>query len=222
MSDESIVKKEQEPNWRLKTWFPKLDEKTHQNLKQYFVELQKFNKVINLISGKSMLHADAIHFADSILASQAVRPNINKNNYLYDIGSGNGFPGLIYAILYPDQKMILIDSDQRKCEFLKHIADQLGLLNVVVQNKKIEHIPPESIEQAICRGFSPLPKALLSLRKVIQKEGSVFHLKSAEWAIEVSQIPIQLCSIWQPTLETKYTLPIGGIEMFVVKTTKFA
>lgn len=221
MTDTSEPKKEQQPNWRIKAWFPELDDGLHQKLKQYFVELQKFNKVINLVSAKSMLHADAIHFADSMKASIAVRQKVNKNNYLYDIGSGNGFPGMIYAILYPDQRVILLDSDQRKCEFLKHVVEILGLMNVVVQNKKIEHCPPESIEQAISRGYSPLPRALLSLRKVVKRGGFVFHMKAAEWADEISQIPIQLCSTWQPALEAEYSLPIGGITMYVVKTTKF-
>ncbi|MBY0553267.1 16S rRNA (guanine(527)-N(7))-methyltransferase RsmG [bacterium] len=220
MSDDSAPTKEQAPNWRIKAWFPELDDKTHDQLKKYFVELQKFNKVVNLISQKTMLNADAIHFGDSIRASQIVRKKCNKNNYLHDLGSGNGFPGLVYAILYPDQKMILLDSDERKCEFLKHVADTLGLLNVIVQNKKIDTLPPGTIEQAICRGFSPLPKALLMLRKIILKGGAIYHLKSEEWAIEVSQIPTQLCSIWQPALEEEYVLPVGGIKMFVVRTSK--
>ena len=221
MTDDPESKKELPPNWRLKSWFPDFEESAHLKLKQYFIELLKFNKVINLVSSKSLLHADAIHFSDSIQASAIVRKNISKNSYLYDIGSGNGFPGMIYALLYPDQRVILLDSDQRKCEFLKHVAEVLGLMNIVVQNKKIEHCPAESVEQAICRGYSPLPKALLSLRKIFSKDGVAFHLKSTEWADEVSQIPIQLCSTWHPSLEAEYTLPIGGIKMYIVKTTKF-
>jgi 16S rRNA (guanine527-N7)-methyltransferase len=220
LSDEGVSQKEQAPNWRLKAWFPDLDAKALHKFEKYFSELQKFNKVINLISAKTLVHADAIHFADSILSSQMVHKNINKNNYLYDIGSGNGFPGLAYSILYSEQKVVLIDSDERKCEFLKHIIDTLGLLNVSVQNKKIEELGANSIEQAICRGFSPLPKALLTLRKNVQNGGSVYHMKSGEWAVEISQIPIQLCSIWQPSLEAEYVLPVGGVKMYIVKTAK--
>ena len=94
------------------------------------------------------------------------------------------------------------------------------MVNIIVQNKKIDILPPGSIEQAICRGFAPLPKALLTLRKVVKKGGVVFHMKSEEWALEVSQIPSQLCSLWQPALEAEYRLPIGEIKMFVVKTSK--
>lgn len=213
---------DQTPNWRIKTWFPDLEEKTLEQLAKYFSELQKFNKVVNLVSAKTLLHADAIHFADSMISARIVSKKVNKSAYLYDLGSGNGFPGLVYAIMYPDQKMCLMDSDERKCEFLKHIADTLGLSNVVVQTKKIDTLPSNTIEQAICRGFAPLPKALLTLRKAVKKGAVVYHMKSEEWALEVSQIPSQLCSVWQPELESEYKLPIGDIKMFVVKTTKIA
>lgn len=213
---------DQAPHWRVRTWFPDLEERTHDHLSKYFSELQKYNKVINLISAKTILHSDAIHFADSILSTRLVSKKINKNVYLYDLGSGNGFPGLVYSIMNPDQKMVLIDSDERKSEFLKHIVDELSLTNVVVQNKKIDVLPANTIEQAICRGFAPLPKALLTLRKSVKKGGAVYHMKSEEWAMEVSQIPSQLCSLWQPTLDSEYKLPIGDIKMFIVKTEKIA
>lgn len=224
MTDDDVKKNEQLvnqiPNWRIKSWFVELSDDTHLNLKKYFLELLKFNKTINLISAKTILNADAIHYADSIEACKSVYNLVNKNIDLYDFGSGNGFPGLVYSILYPDQSVVLVDSDERKCEFLKHIISFLSLKNTKVLNIKIESIEPDSIVQAICRGFAPLPKSLLTLRKLVKKNGVVFHMKSEEWAIEVSQIPIQICSIWQPALVSNYLLPIGGIKMFVVKTDK--
>lgn len=220
MGDDNIIKKDQMPNWRLKAWYPNLSEDVQLKLKKYFLELLKFNKTINLISPKTVLNADAIHYADSIESCRSVYEFVNKNNILYDLGSGNGFPGLIYSILYPEQKIILLDSDERKCEFLKHIVNQLELKNTNVENIKIESFPPDSIDQAICRGFAPLPKGLLMLRKIVKKGGVVFHMKSEEWAIEVSQIPIQICSIWQPGLISNYVLPLTGIKMVVVKTDK--
>ena len=213
---------DQTPNWRIKEWFPELDEKKHDQLKKYFQELQKYNKVINLVSSKTLFHADAIHFADSIICSEIVSKKINKNSYLYDIGSGNGFPGVVFSIMNPEQKIVLMDSDERKSEFLKHIVETLGLTHVIVQNKKVESLPANTIEQAICRGFAPLPKALLTLRKCVKTDAIVYHMKSEEWALEVSQIPSQLCSVWQPELGQEYKLPIGDIKMFVVKTSKIA
>jgi 16S rRNA (guanine527-N7)-methyltransferase len=220
VGEDNITKLEQAPNWRIKVWFPEFDENTHELLKQYWLELQKFNNVINLISRKTMLNADAIHFADSIKGSQIVRKKANKNDTLYDLGSGNGFPGLVYGILYPDQRVVLVDSDERKCEFLKHVIVVLGLSNVEVLNKKIFNLPEGTIEQAICRGFAPLPRALLMLRKILTNDGVIYHLKSDEWAIEVSQIPSQLCSFWQAALEEDYIVPISEVRMYVVRTSR--
>lgn len=209
-------------NWRIKEWFPDLDPLTLNQLRIYFDELLKFNKVVNLISSKTVANADAIHFADSILASLIVRKKSNKNVVLHDVGSGNGFPGLVYSILFPDQKVVLVDTDERKCEFLKHVATAIGNGNVEVLNKKIESFAADSIEQAICRGFAPLPRILLAMRKIVKDGGQIFHLKGEEWGMEVSQIPIQLCSSWQPLLEGEYKLPIVDTKLHVIRTEKLA
>lgn len=222
-NEQSSTKKSSTIDWRLRAWFPELSAETHEKLKRYFVELLKFNKTINLISSKTEAQADLVHFADSILASKIVREKINKSKDLYDFGSGNGFPGLVYAILYPDQNVILVDIDERKCEFLKHIGQLLELSNLMVSNTKIELLAADSVHQAICRGFSAIPKAALSLRKIVAKGGVVYFMKSDEWAIEISQIPSQLCSIWKPDLVSEYRLPAGDkARMFVVKTDKIA
>ncbi len=207
-------------NWRLKEWFPDLDKSVLEQLRIYFDELIKFNKVVNLISAKTVTNADATHFADSILACQIVRKKASKSEVLFDLGSGNGFPGVVYAILFSDQKVAVVDSDERKCEFLKHMVKTLNLKNLDVLNQKIESFGNDSIEQAICRGFAPLPRALLVLRKIVKKGGQVYHLKAEEWGMEVSQIPIQLCSAWQPILEGEYVLPSFGVKLFVIRTEK--
>jgi 16S rRNA (guanine527-N7)-methyltransferase len=218
LSNTDTPTSDQTAQWRIHAWFPEVDDKTNDLLRAYWLELQKFNKVINLVSKKTILNADSIHFADSIMASRAVRKKVNINKYLFDLGSGNGFPGLVYAILYPDQQVVLMDSDERKCEFLKHVVDCLGLLNVIVQNKKIDFLPSDSIEQGMCRGFAPLPRALLMLRKIVSKGGAIYHLKSEEWVLETSKIPVQLCSIWKLSLEEEYILPVDGIKMYVAST----
>lgn len=177
---------------------------------------------MNLVSSKTLPHADVVHFADSVFASLIVQKKINKNIGLYDIGSGNGFPGLVYSILFPDQKVVLVDTDERKCEFLKHVATTIGNGNVDVQNKNVETFPPNSIEQAICRGFAPLSRILLIMRKTVKPGGQIFHLKGEEWGIEVSQIPIQLCSSWQPLLEGEYRLPVIDTKLHVIRTERLS
>lgn len=209
-------------NWRLQEWFPNIPQKTLEDLKVYYDELQRFNSTVNLVSHKTLSFADALHFADSILCHDTVTEKLNKNAEVYDIGSGNGFPGLVLAIMSRDQKIVLLDIDQRKCEFLKQVISKLQLINVRVLNQKVQDLPANSIEQAISRGFAPLPKALLLLKKAMQKDGVFFHMKSDDWSQELAQLPTQLFSIWKTEQFGEYVLPTLGNKVFIIRTDKIS
>lgn len=209
-------------HWRLAQWFPHLGDVVLADLRAYYEELVKFNKAVNLVSPKTIPYADALHFADAIICSDLVSNKLNKNIALYDIGSGNGFPGLVMALLHRDQKIVLLDIDQRKCEFLKQVVSKLNLVNVQVMNRKVEELPADSIEQAISRGFAPLPKALLMLKKVFKKDGVFFHLKSDDWSQELAQLPTQLFSTWKTEQAGEYTLPELGNKVFIIRTDKIS
>ncbi|WP_413569137.1 16S rRNA (guanine(527)-N(7))-methyltransferase RsmG [Bdellovibrio sp. HCB117] len=208
--------------WRIDEWFPDLSPEIKTRLKAYHEELLKFNRTLSLISPKTVFVADAIHFADSILASQAIHKSNAKIDKIFDLGSGNGFPGLVFAILYPQVKVVLVDTDQKKCEFLNHVAASLKLSNVSVENKNVEALPENSVNFAMTRGFSNISRTILVARKFMPKGGLLFHLKSEEWGIEVGEIPTQLCSIWTPSLVGEYKLPVGAVKFSVVKTEKIA
>lgn len=210
-------------HWRLEQWFPELVAEELEKLKRLHNDLIRFNRTLNLIGVKTIATADNIHFADSILASRKIAADLGEEKTIYDIGSGNGFPGLVFAILYPDIEVKLVEIDQRKSEYLKHCVSAIGLENRVdVLIRRAEDLPIESVQVAMCRGFSSLSKALLLLRKQFAVGGRFYHLKSEEWASEISQMPTQLCSYWHPSLLAEYKLPVGEIRYAVVKTEKIA
>lgn len=192
-----------------------------EQLKQLHEELLRFNKTVNLISIKTMPVADAVHFADSVLAAQMIDA-ASKPQEIYDFGSGNGFPGLIYAILFPHTQVKLVEIDQRKAEYLKHCAATLKLKNVAVLVRNVEMLDEKSIQFAMSRGFASIPKAILMARRSFKKDGVFYHLKSEEWATEVADIPSQLCSFWLPGLLGEYKLPVGAVKFAVVSTQKIA
>ncbi|MBC7464910.1 MAG: class I SAM-dependent methyltransferase [Bdellovibrio sp.] len=207
-------------NWRIRTWYPNLGQETHVVLESFYQELIQYNKTASIIASKVILNADLVYFANSIESSKIVREKLNKNIELYSFGGAIGLPGLIYGILYRDQKVILIEPDERRFKFLEGVVRTLELSNVSVANKKVETMPHDCFTQAICRDFMPLPRALLTLRKLVRQGGVVFHIKSDEWSLEISEIPSQLCSSWLPGLESKYELPAGDTRLFVVRTDK--
>ena len=92
MSKEPVAPPSPPPSWRINKWFPELDASTQKSLRMYWEDLIKFNRTVNLISPKTVIHADSVHFGDSIKASYLVYKNNMNIKVLTDLGSGNGFP----------------------------------------------------------------------------------------------------------------------------------
>lgn len=206
-------------HWRVDQWYPDISEDIRAKLKKFHEELLRFNKTMPLIGVKTIPVSDAIHFADSIIGCRLVAKDL-KSPEIYDFGSGNGFPGIVFALLAPQIKVHLVENDAKKCEFLKHMVSTLGLKNCDVMHKNVESIPTGSVEAALSRDFGATTKCLLMTRKIFKTGGVFYHFKGEEWATEIAGIPTQLCSYWQPSLLGDYKLPIGEIKFAIVKTIK--
>jgi 16S rRNA (guanine527-N7)-methyltransferase len=207
--------------WRLAEWFPQADPKIIDQLKGYRDELLKFNKAINLISIKSGESPDLIHFADSIIAAKTIMEKTGPAEF-YDFGSGNGFPGLVLAICHPQMRVKLLDLDQRKCEFLKHVISKLQVKNASVLNQSVESLPGGSVDFAVSRGFAGLTKSLLVCRKCFKIGGFYYVMKGEEWGSEVADLPTQLCRVWQPEHVSDYRLPVGEIRHSIIRCKKLS
>ncbi len=207
-------------SWKLKEWFPDLEPAVLNKLKVYADLIVKFNKTVNLVGPKTIPFIDSLHFADSILSYRVIHKENPTLDHLYDFGSGNGFPGLVYAILNPKMKITLVDSDVKKIDSLKQILTSLSLTNADTLVSTIEALPADSIRFAVSRGFANVSKSILVARKCILKGGIYYHLKSEQWGLEVGEIPIQLCSIWNPALVSEYKIPNVPVKFAVIKTTK--
>jgi len=206
--------------WRLREWFPDIPESQQALFRSVFDELIRHHLSINLVSPRTIPMADAIHFADSIFGSRIINSDNQNIDEIYDFGSGNGFPGLIYGILFPETRVILVDTDIRKCEYLKAVAHRLSLKNVSVLNSQADKLSAGSVKFGMSRGFANISKSVLMLRKVFASRGVYFHFKSEEWPKEVSEMPTALCSYWTPEFVGEYRLPIGEVKFSIVKTTR--
>ncbi len=205
--------------WRVPEWFPDLNPSVIQKMQIYHSELLKFNSKLNLISRNTERDADEAHFADCILATKLMA-KVNLNKPVYDFGAGNGFPGIILSILIPNVEFRMVESDSRKCEFLKHMVAALELKNAQVLNVRVETLLSSEMEIAVSRGFASISKALLATNKGFQKGGRLYHLKGSNWSSEIAEIPTQLISLWSPELIGEYTLPDTQARRVVVCTTK--
>jgi 16S rRNA (guanine527-N7)-methyltransferase len=208
--------------WRIPEWFSDLSLEESRGLKNFFDQLLLVNRTTSILSPRTLPFVDALHFADAILASRMIYKDCPSANEWFDLGSGNGIPGLVFAILFPQTKVHLVDSDAKKSEALSEIVKALGLKNVDVMNKAIESLAPESVKFSMTRGLSSISKTMLSMRKACPPGGRVYHLKGEEWSMEVAQMPTQLCALWGPALVGGYKLPIGDFKMSVVRTDRLA
>lgn len=205
--------------WRVPTWFPDLPPAMLENLRRYHQELLKFNGKLNLISRNTERDADEVHFADCMLAFNALKTQ-DLGKQVYDVGSGNGLPGLVFAIMDPTREFVLIESDSRKSEFLKHVPHTLGLKNVQVMNVRLETVQSLSISCAITRGFATISKTCMISNKIFPNNGRFFHLKGNSWSSEIAEIPSQLIALWSPELVGEYSLPVSQARRAVVSTTR--
>jgi 16S rRNA (guanine527-N7)-methyltransferase len=210
-----------EPLWRVRNWFPELDHEKLAQLRIFHLELLRLNKSMNLISRRTESSADLYHIADGIIATRYVF-GVSSAPTIFDIGSGNGIPGLILATLAPDRQIVCVDSNGKKAEAIRHFSTKMGLKNVAVGQTRLEDMKEGIIECAISRGFASIAKTLLLARKPMAPTGVYFHMKGTSWVREVGEIPSQIFSYWSPKLVADYYLPEEGHQLSLVVTNRIS
>ena len=203
--------------WRIEKWFPELSKEVVAQLRAYHAELIFFNGRMNLISPRTEKTADLLHVADGIVGGRAVL-NASSSKEIFDIGSGNGVPGIIMAALAPERKFVLVDADARKVEFLKHCIARATLKNCQAVHARLEDLPENSITCAVTRGVASLSKVLIMCRRAASSNCEFFHFKGRSWATEVAEIPSQLLASWDPVLVSDYMLPEGDANLSIILT----
>lgn len=135
---------------------------TMSRLLTYEALLRKWQRSINLIANSTLDDVWNRHFWDS---AQLVRLAPSGTMRWLDLGSGGGFPGLVIAIMLRERSgfsMQLVESDQRKCVFLKEVV-RLTEAPVTVHACRIESFEPSPgwlPEVISARALAPLEKIL--------------------------------------------------------------
>lgn len=155
---------------------------TIDRLTQYEVMLKKWQKTINLVGPSTLDNIWDRHFLDSAALLQYL-PKTAKT--IYDIGSGAGFPGMVLSIMDPKRDYTLIESDQRKCSFLRSVSRETSS-TATICNKRIESsglMPPDVF---VARALGELGVLFELIEPVydVKKTTCVF-LKGSEWEKEV-------------------------------------
>jgi 16S rRNA (guanine527-N7)-methyltransferase len=120
---------------------------------QYANLLHKWNKVYSLTA---ITNADDVlkyHLLDGL----TLIPYIADARSIVDVGSGMGVPGIIIAIWYPQMRVVVVDSNNKKTTFLRQVAIELGLSNLTVLNTRVENYIPEiAFDVVTSRAFADI------------------------------------------------------------------
>jgi 16S rRNA (guanine527-N7)-methyltransferase len=128
---------------------------TLDRLQRYLDLLQRWQRAINLVGPKTMVDPWRRHILD---CAQLLPHMPAAAGATVDLGSGAGLPGLVLAIL-GRPGMHLVESDQRKAQFLKE-ARRLLALDVTVHAQRIDALPPMKAGVLTARALAPLPRLL--------------------------------------------------------------
>lgn len=146
---------------------------TLEKLVLYTELLLHWNKAYNLTAITDPDGISKLHILDSLtIASYVLGP------YALDVGSGAGFPGIPLALVLPQVKFVLLDSNNKKTAFLRHVVRHLSLSNVEVYQERAEKFNyPNCVNTIVTRATSSLLSIVSATQHLICTNGQWLFMK---------------------------------------------
>ncbi len=148
----------------------------------FLEELERWNRRYGLVGrgrGKDRRHDGGQlivrHVLDS-LAGWATIEALDRRRRVADVGSGAGFPGIPLAVFLPDSLFTLLEPSATKAAFLRNAVILANLENVEVEEQRLQEVG-RRFDLVVFRAFSPLPRALADLKRILEPHGLVIAYK---------------------------------------------
>ena len=181
-----------------------------QQLKTYYEMLIEYNKVMNLTGITELEQVYLKHFYDSATITKVI--DLNKEETLCDIGTGAGFQGLVLKILFPNLKITIVDSLNKRINFLNKVIEKLELKDIVAIHDRAEEFAHKNIEEydiVTSRAVAPLnilieysiPMVKINKYFIAYKGNIEEELKQSEKALKVLKSKIEKKEIFNLPIE---------------------
>ena len=176
----------------------------------YLDELEKWNAAYNLTAVRDPREMVTRHLLDSLVLCPYV------NSPLLDVGSGAGLPGIPLAIVRPELRVTLLDSNGKKARFLRHAVRALKLGNVEVVEARVEDYRPEQLFAAVTsRAFAALGDFFNLTTHLLAADGQWLAMKGKLDDQETQHLPagvgiVDTISLTVPGLAEARHLIVAG------------
>ncbi len=135
----------------------------------YLVEQNKVMNLTTLITEEQIIHN---HFIDSLVGEEF----IEDADRIIDVGCGAGFPSLPLKILNPQKEFYLIDSLNKRIEFIQQVIKTLNISKITAEHIRVEEAGQsekyrEKFDTVIARGVAPLNVLLEYSMPLLRKRG---------------------------------------------------
>ena len=159
----------------------------------YFKLLVEGNQQLNLTSITDHEEVYLKHFYDSILPSLSFAPLQTQALTLCDVGAGAGFPSLPMKIAFPQLKITIIDSLNKRINFLTGLVEQLGLTDVTLIHDRAETFGGltsqyrESFDVVTARAVARLSVLSEFCLPLVKLDGHFMALKASQSSDELEE-----------------------------------
>lgn len=190
------------------------------DLDKYYQLLYEENKKYNLTAITEEKEVYLKHFYDSLTIVKSIDLN---NQYILDIGTGAGFPGLVLKIMFPNLRIDLLEVKEKKCKFLRLVIDALNLNEINIINERAEEyatINRNKYDIVTSRAVAPLKHLLEYGIPMLKINGIFIALKS-----NIDSELINILNYYQKLglaneHITSFKLPIENSNRTIYKITK--